>query len=144
MIETDLPAANGLIHVIGRCWCPRMNRSRGASHRPYRRRSLFHFAGRRAAAGQLNTFGEGPAPILAPTDDAFAQLPEGTVESLLLPENRDQLAGLLLYHVIAGSPARKRWWSGRFFLQFPVQGEIRWQGTASKPTSPVSSKQTSR
>ena len=55
------------------------------------------------AAGLAETLsGEGPFTLAAPTDEAFAQLPEGTVESLLLPENRDQLAGLLLYHVIAG------------------------------------------
>lgn len=38
--------------------------------------------------------------VFAPTDEAFANLPEGTVESLLLPENRDQLAAILQYHVI--------------------------------------------
>ena len=47
--------------------------------------------------------GEGPFTVFAPTDDAFAKLPEGTVESLLLPENRDQLTAILTYHVVAGS-----------------------------------------
>ena len=46
--------------------------------------------------------GEGPLTVFAPTDAAFAALPEGTVETLLLPENKDQLAGILKYHVIAG------------------------------------------
>ena len=46
--------------------------------------------------------GEGPLTVLAPTDDAFAKLPAGTVESLLKPENRDQLAAILKNHVIAG------------------------------------------
>ena len=46
--------------------------------------------------------GEGPLTVFAPTDDAFAALPEGTVESLLLPENKDALAGILMLHVISG------------------------------------------
>jgi uncharacterized surface protein with fasciclin (FAS1) repeats len=47
--------------------------------------------------------GEGPFTVFAPTDEAFAKLPEGTVESLLLPENKEQLTAILLYHVVAGS-----------------------------------------
>lgn len=55
------------------------------------------------AAGLVDTLkGEGPFTVFAPTDDAFAALPEGTVESLLLPENKDQLAAILTYHVVAG------------------------------------------
>lgn len=46
--------------------------------------------------------GEGPFTVLAPTNDAFAKLPAGTVDSLLLPENKQTLAGILTYHVIAG------------------------------------------
>jgi uncharacterized surface protein with fasciclin (FAS1) repeats len=46
--------------------------------------------------------GDGPFTVFAPTDEAFAALPEGTVESLLLPENKDQLAAILTYHVIPG------------------------------------------
>jgi len=46
--------------------------------------------------------GEGPFTVFAPTDDAFAALPAGTVESLLKPENRDQLVSILTYHVVAG------------------------------------------
>jgi uncharacterized surface protein with fasciclin (FAS1) repeats len=45
---------------------------------------------------------EGPFTVFAPTDEAFAALPEGTVESLLLPENKDQLVAILTYHVVAG------------------------------------------
>ncbi|MEM1126689.1 MAG: fasciclin domain-containing protein [Bacteroidota bacterium] len=44
--------------------------------------------------------GAGPFTVLAPTDEAFAKLPEGTLESLLLPENKDQLTAILMYHVI--------------------------------------------
>ncbi|RUO20838.1 fasciclin [Aliidiomarina iranensis] len=46
--------------------------------------------------------GEGPFTVFAPTDEAFAALPEGTVESLLEPENRDQLVAVLTYHVVSG------------------------------------------
>lgn len=55
------------------------------------------------AAGLVETLtGDGPFTVFAPTDAAFAALPEGTVETLLLEENRDQLVAILTYHVIAG------------------------------------------
>ena len=46
--------------------------------------------------------GPGPFTVFAPTDDAFAALPAGTVDTLLLPENRDQLVAVLTYHVVPG------------------------------------------
>ncbi len=69
-----------------------------------------------AAAGQFNTLiaaakaaglagalsGDGPLTVFAPTDEAFNTLPAGTIESLLKPENKDKLAQILKYHVIAG------------------------------------------
>ena len=45
---------------------------------------------------------EGPFTVFAPTDDAFAALPEGTIENLLKPENKEQLASILTYHVVPG------------------------------------------
>jgi uncharacterized surface protein with fasciclin (FAS1) repeats len=55
------------------------------------------------AAGLVDTLkGEGPFTVFAPTDEAFAALPEGTVESLLQPENRDTLVAILTYHVVPG------------------------------------------
>ncbi|MCL4162185.1 UNVERIFIED_CONTAM: hypothetical protein GTU68_060185 [Idotea baltica] len=55
------------------------------------------------AAGLVDTLkGEGPFTVFAPTDAAFAALPEGTVEMLLKPENKDQLVAILTYHVVAG------------------------------------------
>lgn len=73
------------------------------------------------AAGQFNTLaaaleaadlittlkGDGPFTVFAPTDEAFAKLPEGTVASLLEPENRDQLVAILTYHVVAGEVMAK-------------------------------------
>ena len=69
-----------------------------------------------AGAGQFNTLvaavkaadlvetlqSPGPFTVFAPTDDAFAKLPEGTVDSLLLPENKAQLVAILKYHVVSG------------------------------------------
>ncbi|NSX53511.1 fasciclin domain-containing protein [Parasulfitobacter algicola] len=55
------------------------------------------------AAGLVETLkGDGPFTIFAPTDDAFAALPAGTVEELLKPENQEQLAAILTYHVVPG------------------------------------------
>ena len=56
------------------------------------------------AAGLVETLkGPGPFTVFAPTDAAFAKLPAGTVESLLKPENRDQLTAILTYHVVPGA-----------------------------------------
>lgn len=46
--------------------------------------------------------GPGPFTVFAPTDEAFAKLPAGTVESLLKPENKEKLVAILTYHVVAG------------------------------------------
>jgi uncharacterized surface protein with fasciclin (FAS1) repeats len=55
------------------------------------------------AAGLVDTLkGEGPFTVFAPTDEAFAKLPAGTVESLLKPENKDKLVAVLTYHVVPG------------------------------------------
>ena len=45
---------------------------------------------------------EGPFTVFAPTDEAFTRLPEGTVEDLLRPENKERLKGILAYHVVPG------------------------------------------
>lgn len=55
------------------------------------------------AADLVDTLkGEGPFTVFAPTDDAFAKLPAGTVEDLLKPENKDKLTAILTYHVVPG------------------------------------------
>jgi len=60
------------------------------------------------AAGLVDTLkGEGPFTVFAPTDDAFAKLPDGTVENLLKPENKDKLVSILTYHVIPGKVMAK-------------------------------------
>lgn len=73
------------------------------------------------AAGSFNTLvtalqeaelvdtlkGEGPFTVFAPTDEAFAALPPGTLEKLLAPENKEVLVKILTYHVVAGSVTSK-------------------------------------
>ena len=55
------------------------------------------------AAGLVESLsGTGPFTVFAPTDEAFAKLPKGTLESLLLPENKDKLVSILTYHVVPG------------------------------------------
>jgi uncharacterized surface protein with fasciclin (FAS1) repeats len=55
------------------------------------------------AAGLVETLkGPGPFTVFAPTDEAFAKLPEGTIDTLLQPENKEQLIAILTYHVVPG------------------------------------------
>ncbi|MDF1753320.1 MAG: fasciclin domain-containing protein [Verrucomicrobiales bacterium] len=55
------------------------------------------------AGGLVDTLkGDGPFTVFAPTNEAFAKLPEGTVADLLKPENKDKLVAILTYHVVAG------------------------------------------
>ena len=55
------------------------------------------------AADLVDTLkGEGPFTVFAPTDDAFAKLPDGTIDMLLMPENKDKLVSILTYHVVPG------------------------------------------
>jgi len=60
------------------------------------------------AAGLVETLkGKGPFTVFAPTDEAFAKLPAGTVENLLKPENKNQLVAILTYHVVSGKVMSK-------------------------------------
>ena len=66
------------------------------------------------AAGLAETLsGEGPFTVFAPTDEAFAALPEGTLDNLLKPENRDSLRKVLTYHVVSGDLMAKDLNSGQ-------------------------------
>ena len=61
------------------------------------------------AAGLVDTLkGAGPFTVFAPTDEAFAKLPAGTVENLLKPENKDKLVSILTYHVVPGDVTSKQ------------------------------------
>ncbi|TQV73146.1 fasciclin domain-containing protein [Aliikangiella marina] len=60
------------------------------------------------AAGLVDTLkSDGPFTVFAPTNEAFAKLPEGTVENLLKPENKDKLVAVLTYHVVPGKVLAK-------------------------------------
>ncbi len=106
VIITDIETSNGVIHVIDAVLLPPAEEAAPAG-------TIVDIAiadGRFTtlvaavqAAGLVETLsGEGPFTVFAPTDDAFAALPAGTLESLLLPENKQQLTDILLYHVVSG------------------------------------------
>jgi uncharacterized surface protein with fasciclin (FAS1) repeats len=60
------------------------------------------------AAGLVDTLkGKGPFTVFAPTDEAFAKLPNGTLDNLLKPENKKQLVAILTYHVVPGKVMAK-------------------------------------
>jgi uncharacterized surface protein with fasciclin (FAS1) repeats len=82
------------------------------------------------AAGLVEALqGEGPLTVFAPTDAAFAALPAGTVETLLLPENKDQLAAILKLHVIAGQKVKSTDLAGKTITAETLNGQISIDGT---------------
>ncbi|HOZ37622.1 MAG TPA: fasciclin domain-containing protein [Anaerolineaceae bacterium] len=102
VIITDIEASNGVIHVIDSVLLPPAKLSDIVDTAVADGR-FTTLAAALGAAELVDTLkGEGPFTVFAPTDDAFAKLPEGTVETLLLPENLDQLKSILLYHVVSG------------------------------------------
>lgn len=78
-------------------------------------------------AGALQ--GDGPLTVFAPTDEAFAALPDGTVEMLLKPENKDQLAGILKLHVIAGAKVTSDQLAGTTTNAETLNGTVEIDGT---------------
>jgi uncharacterized surface protein with fasciclin (FAS1) repeats len=82
------------------------------------------------AAGLVDTLkGPGPFTVFAPTDEAFAKLPAGTVEELLKPENKDKLIAILTYHVVPGKVMAADV-AGKETMAKSVQGsEIKVNGT---------------
>ena len=75
------------------------------------------------AAGLVETLkGKGPFTVFAPTDEAFAKLPAGTVENLLKPENKKQLVAILTYHVVSGKVMSKDL-AGKKMMAKSVDGE---------------------
>lgn len=100
IVKTDIECSNGIIHVIDEVILPSSD-------------SILDIA---SSAGSFNTLaaalkaadlidalkGKGPFTVFAPTDEAFAALPAGTLETLLKPENKEQLRSILLYHVVEG------------------------------------------
>jgi transforming growth factor-beta-induced protein len=102
VIITDVEASNGVIHVIDAVLLPPAKLSDIVDTAVADGR-FTTLAAALGAADLVETLkGEGPFTVFAPTDEAFAKLPAGTVESLLLPENLEQLQSILLYHVVSG------------------------------------------
>ena len=95
----DIMAGNGVIHVIDSVLIPPQDIVDTAVANG----SFTTLAAALEAAGLIETLkGEGPFTVFAPTDEAFAKLPAGTVENLLKPENKDELIKILTYHVVPG------------------------------------------
>jgi transforming growth factor-beta-induced protein len=108
VVTTDIEAANGVIHVIDAVLLPPSEEAAAPEQLDIvdtaaadeRFKTLVAAV---QAAGLVDTLkGEGPFTVFAPTDDAFAALPAGTLDSLLLPENKQQLTDILTYHVTPG------------------------------------------
>lgn len=100
IVTTDIKASNGVIHVTDSVILPS---SEDIVATAVEAGAFNTLAAALQAAGLVEALqGEGPFTVFAPTDDAFAALPEGTVESLLEPENKDKLTAVLTYHVVPG------------------------------------------
>ena len=102
VIITDIETSNGVIHVIDSVLLPEEKLSDIVDTAVADGRFTTLVAAVQAA-GLVDTLkGEGPFTVFAPTDEAFAKLPAGTVEDLLKPENLETLTNILLYHVVPG------------------------------------------
>ena len=98
IVMTDVEASNGIIHVIDTVILPKDIVDAAVFNK------FDTLVAAVQAAELVDTLkGEGPFTVFAPTNDAFAKLPEGTLDSLLKPENKQQLTDILLYHVVPGS-----------------------------------------
>jgi uncharacterized surface protein with fasciclin (FAS1) repeats len=100
VLKTDIACSNGVIHVIDSVILPAdkdiVATAKGAG-------TFETLLAAATAAGLVPALtGEGPLTVFAPTDEAFAKLPKGTVENLLKPENKEQLAKILKFHVVTG------------------------------------------
>ena len=96
VIQVDISAGNGVIHVIDTVITPMDIVDLAAADGSF----STLLAAVEAAGLDSVLRGSGPFTVFAPTDEAFAALPEGTVESLLMPENKDVLTQILTYHVV--------------------------------------------
>ncbi|WP_419194834.1 fasciclin domain-containing protein [Novipirellula herctigrandis] len=100
VVGSDIECSNGIIHVVDQVILPAADDIPTAASKAGSFTTLLAAA---RAAGLVEALsGEGPITIFAPTDEAFAKLADGTVSSLLKPENKAKLASILKYHVVAG------------------------------------------
>ncbi|QDT58960.1 Immunogenic protein MPT70 precursor [Stieleria bergensis] len=100
VVATDIKCDNGVIHVIDSVILPADKNLAETAVAAGKFGTLVAAA---KAAGLVDALaGDTELTVFAPTDEAFAKLPEGTIKSLLLPENKAKLAAILKYHVVAG------------------------------------------
>ena len=100
IILTDIKTSNGTIHAIDAVVLPESMNIPQVAGKAGKFNTLLAAA---QAAGLVDALSaKGPITVFAPTDEAFAKLPAGTVETLLKPENKDQLIAILKYHVVPG------------------------------------------
>lgn len=100
VVVTDIKCSNGVIHVIDSVILPASDNIPATAVKAGMFKTLVAAA---KAAGLVDALsGDKPLTVFAPSDEAFARLPEGTVAGLLKPENIDQLKQILLYHVVEG------------------------------------------
>lgn len=98
--KADIDCSNGVIHVIDTVILPS---DKNIVQTAVAAGSFKTLAKLLAAADLVSALeGDGPFTVFAPTDEAFAKLPKETVDSLLRPENKEKLAGILKYHVVSG------------------------------------------
>jgi uncharacterized surface protein with fasciclin (FAS1) repeats len=100
VVKTDIECSNGVIHVINAVILPASKSLVEVADEAGNFSTLLAAA---KAAGLAEVLADGgPFTVFAPTDEAFAKLPRGTVDSLLKPQNREKLAAILKYHVVDG------------------------------------------
>lgn len=100
VVKSDIQCSNGIIHVIDSVILPATKNIPETATEAGTFNTLLAAA---KAAGLVDALsGKGALTVFAPTDEAFAKLPQGTVENLLKPENKAQLAAILKYHVVSG------------------------------------------
>ena len=99
VVKTDIEASNGVIHVIDRVILPKDIVGVAANNGQF---STLVAAIKAAGLAETLSSG-GPFTVFAPTNDAFGNLPDGTLENLLKPENKKQLQEILKYHVVPGN-----------------------------------------
>ena len=97
---TDIQCSNGVIHVIDSVLLPKLDSIPATATSAGNFNTLLAAVGAAGLADVLS--GPGPFTVFAPTDEAFAALPAGTVETLLKPENKQKLVDILKYHVVSG------------------------------------------
>jgi transforming growth factor-beta-induced protein len=100
VVKADIHCSNGIIHVVDQVLLPSFDNIPTTAKNAGTFKTLLAAA---KAAGLIEVLaGDKPLTVFAPTDEAFAKLPNGTVESLLKPENKAKLAAILAFHVVPG------------------------------------------